>query len=106
MATRQINLRLDLELLEKIDRDRGMVPRNVWMVRCLELIAERNDEILANLNLPLVVKRSPEPAVEVSAQMRPNPMPSSPSADVIAVELRPKPSPKLRSGIKPQPKGK
>lgn len=32
MAVRQVNLRLDEGLLARIDRERGLVPRNAWIV--------------------------------------------------------------------------
>lgn len=36
MATKQINLRLDVALLTSVDQRRGMVPRNAWITDVLQ----------------------------------------------------------------------
>ena len=38
---KQINLRLDEGLLARVDRKRELIPRNAWIVRCLETTLDR-----------------------------------------------------------------
>lgn len=70
MATKQINLRLDDSLLARIDEERGLIPRNAWIVSKLigtEPIKQAFSEPIVPLlgePPPPKATRSPEPAPE------------------------------------------
>lgn len=85
MATKQINLRLDESLLTAIDDMRGLVPRNAWIKDALE------QRIGGDMTVSYEYTQR---AINVDIG-------SASSNPVTPSRV----SPKLRSGIKPRPKG-
>ncbi len=62
MASRQINLRLPDELLAEIDDQRGLVPRNAWIVACLTAGGANPKNPIVEAPTPEAT-RSPEPGI-------------------------------------------
>lgn len=71
MATKQINLRIEESLLEAIDSERGLVPRNAWINAALEsywcdVLHKPVPKAAPRSEKPGVPERSPGPEFQIT----------------------------------------